>query len=181
MPLDTPALEGRDTTTPWVRILERLWTRAVIRSELLVRVELTTALDLPASTHPASQGPASTAWAAWLEHWQRADPIAPPMEWCDWTQVPTRTAAILREALRIPFGHTRTYGHLATACGIPKGARAIGQAMRRNPFPLLVPCHRVLQGDGRLGGYSAGGPAVKSLLLQHERSDFSGGPGPGSG
>ena len=74
----------------------------------------------------------------------------------------------LREAISaIPFGDTLSYGALARlACS---GARAIGQACSRNPFPLIVPCHRVLASGGQLGHYSAGnGLATKSWLLDHE-------------
>lgn len=74
----------------------------------------------------------------------------------------------LRDAmLAIPFGQTLSYGALATRCG--SSARAIGQACARNPFPIIVPCHRVLDAGGRLGAYSAGdGPATKQWLLNHE-------------
>lgn len=74
----------------------------------------------------------------------------------------------LREAIiAVPPGETRTYGELsALAASSP---RAVGQACARNPFPILVPCHRVLAGGGRLGAYSAGaGPITKSWLLTHE-------------
>lgn len=77
------------------------------------------------------------------------------------------------EALcRIPFGETRSYAQLAEALGRPGAARAVGQANRRNPLPILVPCHRVLAADGGLGGYlgewEGGGTALKRWLLEHE-------------
>ncbi|MHC4993153.1 MAG: methylated-DNA--[protein]-cysteine S-methyltransferase [Planctomycetota bacterium] len=75
----------------------------------------------------------------------------------------------------IPRGETRTYGELATLAGKdPGAARAAGQAMRRNPLPVIVPCHRVVANDGRLYGYSGSrdpdGPqlAVKRCLLELE-------------
>lgn len=75
----------------------------------------------------------------------------------------------LREGLvAVPFGTTVSYGDLARA--LASSARAIGQLCSRNPFPLVVPCHRVLNHNGGLGAYSAGeGPATKSWLLDHER------------
>jgi methylated-DNA-[protein]-cysteine S-methyltransferase len=69
----------------------------------------------------------------------------------------------------IPPGHTRTYGELAAATGDATQARAVGQAMARNPVPLIVPCHRVLAAGGALGGFSApGGTDTKHRLLQLE-------------
>jgi O-6-methylguanine DNA methyltransferase len=68
---------------------------------------------------------------------------------------------------KIPFGETRTYGEVAAMTGCPKGARAIGQAMGRNPFPLINPCHRVVAVRG-LGGFG-GGLALKKYLLNRER------------
>lgn len=76
----------------------------------------------------------------------------------------------LRDAIvSIPHGATLSYGALARAAA--SGPRAIGQACRRNPFPLIVPCHRVVASGG-LGNYSAGaGVATKQWLLAHEHGD----------
>jgi methylated-DNA-[protein]-cysteine S-methyltransferase len=69
----------------------------------------------------------------------------------------------------IPRGETRTYGEIAAALGDPGAARAVGQALGRNPFPIVVPCHRVLAAAGRPGGFSAhGGVATKRRLLAIE-------------
>ncbi|MBQ9166489.1 MAG: methylated-DNA--[Oscillospiraceae bacterium] len=71
------------------------------------------------------------------------------------------------QALRtIPWGETRTYGHIARQIGRPKAARAVGQACNRNPIPLLIPCHRVVGAKG-LTGY-AGGLERKGQLLEME-------------
>jgi methylated-DNA-[protein]-cysteine S-methyltransferase len=76
----------------------------------------------------------------------------------------------LHAAREIPPGSTLTYRALAERVGSPGACRAVGQAMRRNPVPLLVPCHRVLASDGRLGGFSAGlGARTKLTLLLSER------------
>jgi len=69
----------------------------------------------------------------------------------------------------IPPGKTLTYGEVARAVGEPHGAQAVGQAMGRNPCPIIMPCHRVLGADGRIGGFSApGGAAAKRGLLEIE-------------
>ena len=66
----------------------------------------------------------------------------------------------------IPYGETRSYGWIAKRLG-ERGARAVGQALARNPLPVIIPCHRVVAGDGKLGGYS-GGVGVKRSLLRLE-------------
>ena len=69
----------------------------------------------------------------------------------------------------IPPGQTRSYGEVAALCGDRHAARAVGQAMARNPFPIIVPCHRVLAAGGKSGGFSArGGVTTKLRLLAIE-------------
>jgi len=63
----------------------------------------------------------------------------------------------------IPYGETRSYGWIARRLG-KRGARAVGQALARNPLTVIIPCHRVVAGDGKLGGYSGGVGMKKSLL-----------------
>jgi methylated-DNA-[protein]-cysteine S-methyltransferase len=67
----------------------------------------------------------------------------------------------------VPYGETRTYKWLAERVGSPKGSRAVGQALSRNPIPIVLPCHRVIESDGSLGGYS-GGVGIKRRLLDME-------------
>jgi methylated-DNA-[protein]-cysteine S-methyltransferase len=72
---------------------------------------------------------------------------------------------------RIPPGETLSYAELAAAVGSPGAARAVGTVMRKNPLPLIVPCHRVLGAAGKIGGYSApGGLETKRRLLELEGS-----------
>ena len=69
----------------------------------------------------------------------------------------------------IPYGAVRTYGRLASEIGRPRSARAVGGALSANPVPLIVPCHRVVNADGLIGGFSAvGGPAAKVRMLEIE-------------
>ena len=67
----------------------------------------------------------------------------------------------------IPFGETRTYKWLAEKLGKPNASRAVGQALSKNPLPIVLPCHRVIESDGSLGGYS-GGVDIKRRLLDIE-------------
>lgn len=85
------------------------------------------------------------------------------------TPLPTPRGEELRQAMiGIGYGETLSYGELARVIG--SSARAIGQICSNNPFPILVPCHRVLADGGKLGNYSGGdGPKTKSWLLEHER------------
>jgi methylated-DNA-[protein]-cysteine S-methyltransferase len=72
-------------------------------------------------------------------------------------------------ALEIPAGETMTYGELAKAIGRPKGAREVGQALGRNPYPIIVPCHRILAAGGDLRGFSSpGGIETKRRMLEIE-------------
>lgn len=72
-------------------------------------------------------------------------------------------------ARRLGWGETTTYGALAREAGSPDAARAVGQAMGRNPVPIIVPCHRVLASGRKIGGFSAfGGAATKERLLAME-------------
>lgn len=67
----------------------------------------------------------------------------------------------------IPYGQTRSYGWLAERVGRPGAARAVGQAMARNPLPIIIPCHRVIASDGKLGGFG-GGLEMKKQFLSME-------------
>jgi methylated-DNA-[protein]-cysteine S-methyltransferase len=74
---------------------------------------------------------------------------------------------VWQELRRIPWGHTISYGELARRVGNPMACRAVGQANAVNPIPLIIPCHRVINADGGLGGYSSGLDR-KRWLLRHE-------------
>jgi len=67
----------------------------------------------------------------------------------------------------VPYGETRTYKWLAERVGSPGGARAVGQALSKNPIPIVVPCHRVIESTGDIGGYSSG-VDIKRRLLEME-------------
>ena len=74
---------------------------------------------------------------------------------------------VWQELLEIPYGQTRSYGHLAKAIGNGSASRAVGHANRRNPISIIVPCHRVIGASGKLTGY-AGGLETKARLLTLE-------------
>lgn len=71
---------------------------------------------------------------------------------------------VLLADFAIPRGRVMTYGGLAVKAGVPGGARAAGNVMAGNPFPLVIPCHRVIRSDGSLGGFGGGLPMKRALL-----------------
>jgi methylated-DNA-[protein]-cysteine S-methyltransferase len=92
----------------------------------------------------------------------------------DLNNIPALDRRVYELARTIPPGETLTYGQIATRLGDPLLARDVGQALARNPFPIVVPCHRVVAAGGKLGGFSArGGVATKQRLLAIERANIS--------
>lgn len=88
----------------------------------------------------------------------------------DFGRVPEFVRSVLRATLDVKPGHTATYGELATALGQPPAAsRAVGAALGDNPWPLLIPCHRIIAATGKMTGFSGpGGVATKVKLLALE-------------
>jgi O-6-methylguanine DNA methyltransferase len=93
------------------------------------------------------------------------------MDSIDWSMASRFQQSVLLMENRIPRGMVSTYGRIALKLGKPGAARAVGNALARNPFPLVIPCHRAIRNDGSLGGY-AGGIAMKKRLLELEGVQF---------
>jgi methylated-DNA-[protein]-cysteine S-methyltransferase len=74
---------------------------------------------------------------------------------------------VYKTLLKVPKGKVTTYGELAKAVGLKNGQRAIGRMMNKNPFPVIIPCHRVVKSDGKIGGYLYG-QDVKTKMLSDE-------------
>ncbi len=81
---------------------------------------------------------------------------------------------VYKKLLEVPKGKVTTYGDLAKAVGLKNGQRAIGRIMNKNPYPVIVPCHRVIMSDGKIGGY-AWGEKVKTKMLSQEGIKISNG------
>lgn len=79
---------------------------------------------------------------------------------------------VLEAVSQVPEGKVTTYGEIARALGDVRAARAVGESLKKNPWPVDVPCHRVVLSDGSLGGYAYGGPVKKKELLQREGVTF---------
>ncbi len=136
---------------------------------------------MPLATFSTSLGLCAIAWSdAGLTHFLLPDPDRPagtanetePPPWIAAiiARVPEFTAAVLRVTLGIKAGRTATYGEIAAALGhAPAVSRAVGSALGDNPWPLLVPCHRVVAATGKMTGFSGpGGVATKVRLLALE-------------
>ena len=74
---------------------------------------------------------------------------------------------IYKKLLEVPPGKITTYGELAKAVGLSNGQRAVGKIMNKNPYPVIIPCHRVVKSDGKVGGY-AYGEGIKTTMLKKE-------------
>ncbi|MDE1845225.1 MAG: MGMT family protein [Thaumarchaeota archaeon] len=74
---------------------------------------------------------------------------------------------VYQKLLKVPKGKVTTYSELAKAVGLKNGQRAIGRMMNKNPFPVIVPCHRVILSSGKIGGY-AWGEKIKTNMLSKE-------------
>lgn len=141
--------------------------RAAAERRLLAR------FSAEAAAPPAFVREAAAAIVALL----RGERVALDAVALDWSGVEPFDRRVLEATRAIPAGRTTTYGAIARAIGAPEAARAVGAALGRNPFPILVPCHRVLAAGGKPGGFSApGGATTKLRLLMIENAGIGEGP-----
>jgi methylated-DNA-[protein]-cysteine S-methyltransferase len=94
-------------------------------------------------------------------------PAAIPEAWLALEQLTPNERTVLRVVEKIPYGATRTYAQVAGMAGFPGGARFAGNALHKNPFPVIIPCHRVVRSDGSIGGF-AGGCEMKKKMIALE-------------
>ena len=130
--------------------------------------------------HPATEGSATPTIVPWIQAVQRlleGEPEDLRFIPLDLEQVPAFERRVYELLRAVGPGEVVTYGERARRAGAPGAARAVGAAMGRNPVPVIVPCHRVLAGSGRSGGFSApGGVGTKFRLLQIEQARRSSAP-----
>lgn len=132
----------------------------------LINLVQDTALATPAHTAQAQMISAD------LEAYFAGLPIEPPWNLLDLSNLTPLQRSVLRATADVPYGHVRTYGYIAQRIGRPRAYRFTGTALALNPFPLVIPCHRIIRSDGSAGHYS-GGSRLKQLLLKLERDSSS--------
>lgn len=149
------------------------------RREVDLRARLTERVpDAQEGTPPASVAQAIDAIAALLQGGAVSLAAVP----LDWNGLPLFHRRVYEAARAVAPGQTLSYGELASRLGAPGAARAVGQALARNPFPIVVPCHRVLSAGGRIGGFTAdGGITTKLRILRIEAACAGAGTDPGAG
>jgi O-6-methylguanine DNA methyltransferase len=108
-----------------------------------------------------------------LRAYSEGQPVAPESVNAvrvDWDQARPFQRVVLKELAKIPYGRTITYGELAARSGRRKAARAVGAALSRNPWPVILPCHRVIGANGKMVGFGKGIDAKRILLTFEERN-----------
>ena len=127
-------------------------------------------LLLPGATGDAEPDVAPPPWAAdavgLLQRYFAGERVRFPESLVPWAAFSGFQGRVYRYVFGICWGAVDTYGQVAAACGAPRAARAVGNAMARNRYPIIVPCHRVVAAGG-LGGFG-GGLAMKRFLLRLE-------------
>lgn len=136
-------------------------------------------LDFPTQDQPIQpEGDISSEVEFWAEELRRelsmywrgfAVDFDVPLDWRGYTPFQVK---VLRCTASIPYGQRTTYGAVAQAVGVPKGARAVGNTLNRNRVPIIIPCHRVVGASGSLTGF-AGGIDLKQALLLLESENLS--------
>jgi methylated-DNA-[protein]-cysteine S-methyltransferase len=106
----------------------------------------------------------------WISDYFMGKPVSDPnpmWEWLDFGSTTRLQKAVYYVTFRIPYGQTRSYGQIAEAVGRPGSSRFIGNTMAKNPFPVLIPCHRVIHSNGSPGQFG-GGVDLKRKMLEIE-------------
>lgn len=103
----------------------------------------------------ADSGPASVVSGFVQSYFNGLKSEPPPLDWLLMDQLTENEQTLLQVVAEIPYGKTMTYGEVAVAAGFDRGARFAGNTLGKNPFPVIIPCHRVIRSDGSLGGFGA--------------------------
>jgi methylated-DNA-[protein]-cysteine S-methyltransferase len=116
----------------------------------------------------ATQTEEAKAFCRQIQAYFEGIPLKPFWECLDLNGLTSLQQRVLKTVGTIPYGSTQTYGQIARRIGRPRAYRFVGATMQRNPFPLVIPCHRVIRTDGSLGGFG-GGVTLKKRLLALEK------------
>ena len=161
------------------RLTEEAYTCGLGVGYLLLAGDLPLVLELPAPSPPARRPPGRgvSAWTRALERYFGGEPVTFALDVDAYGEAHGFTAfefAVYTALAAVPYGQVVSYRDLAVAAGYPGAYRAVGSAMSRNALPVILPCHRVIKNDGRLGFYGDD-PAWKERLLALEGVRVRGG------
>jgi methylated-DNA-[protein]-cysteine S-methyltransferase len=92
-------------------------------------------------------------------------PVKTPWELLDLTGLTPLQRTVLKAIAGVPYGEVRSYGQIAAQVGRPRACRFVGTTLSRNPFPIFIPCHRIVRADGSSGGFSGGTDLKQRMLL----------------
>jgi methylated-DNA-[protein]-cysteine S-methyltransferase len=138
---------------------------------LLLAGDLPVALELPAPAESVGRAPhGESRWTMQLEQYFAGEPVTFALDMDAYGEAHGYSAfelAVYKALAGVPYGQVVSYRDLAVAAGRPNAYRAVGSVMARNALPVLLPCHRVIKNDGRLGFYGDD-PAWKERLLALE-------------
>ncbi|MBW2565936.1 MAG: MGMT family protein [Deltaproteobacteria bacterium] len=95
-------------------------------------------------------------------------PLKAPWKFLDLGGLTLLQRSVLEAVASVPHGQIRSYGKIAAQVGHPRACRFVGTTLARNPFPIFIPCHRIVQADGSLGGFG-GGTELKKRMLSLEK------------
>lgn len=155
-----------------------VWKKAADRASvqrILLPLKCAATEDLIRARFPSiklKSCPAVEDLAEKMQHCLLGEPITLPLDLLALENCSLFQRRVLLAEYEVPHGSVTTYALIARYLGMPKGARAVGQALAHNPFPIVIPCHRAIASDGSLGGYQ-GGLAMKRRLLEMEGIQFS--------
>ena len=106
-----------------------------------------------------------------IQAYFEGDLLRPPWKLLDLSRLTPLQRSVLEAVARVPHGAVRTYGQIAAQIGRVRACRFVGTTLARNPFPVLIPCHRIVRADGSPGEFS-GGTDLKERMLALERMSF---------
>jgi len=115
---------------------------------------------------PSRHPPLITDLMRGIQEYLIGSPVTFALDSLDFSRCYPFQERVLRAGYTIPYGEVRTYQWIAEQIGAPRAARAVGMALARNPFPLVIPCHRCIRSDGTIGGFQRPGLKEKLLLLE---------------
>lgn len=140
--------------------LVRVFLPCATKKQLKEKLE---GMRVTRNRHPAQ----AYAIARTIENYYCGRRLCIPWEYFDFSAYTANQIRVYREVAKIPYGQVRSYGDIAGRAGMPGASRFVGNCMARNPYPVFIPCHRVIRSDGSLGGFG-GGLDLKQKMLNLE-------------